>query len=128
MQTKCENKGNTCKKNAKTYKENKTNANCIFLHFLEGVLSGLQIFQKLQKNLGKVQKKSETNAKQMQETCEKHANSGNVHVVQKQISRSCIFFAFLLAFFLHFPGPRFLGLHFLGAFFLHFNQVLQSLE
>ena len=38
----------------------------------------------------------------------------------------CIFDCIYFKLFLHFPGPRFLGLHFLGAFFecfLHFNQV-----
>ena len=53
-------------------------------------------------------------------------------------SRSCIclhvclhFSFYFFCSFLHFPGPRLLGLYFLGAFvciFLQFNQLLQSLE
>ena len=89
----------------KTNKQNwKKNANCMFFAFFGGGFVRASDFSKIAKNLGKMQK----------------TNSGNVHVLQKQISRSCMFFAFLIAFFLRFPGPRFLGLHFLGAFFCMF--------
>ena len=64
MQKKCEKHAkNIRKKCEKIQKKTNKNVNCIFLHFLDGVLSGLQIFSKIAKNLGKMQKKMEKNKK-----------------------------------------------------------------
>ena len=112
----------------KKYQKNTKNANCMFFEFFGGVFVRASIFSKIAKNLGKMQKESKKNAKKMWNKCKKNAK-------KMQILEMCMFyknkfpevalcFAFLIAFilhvFLHFPGPRFLGLHFLGAFFFAF--------
>ncbi len=139
-QNKCEKNPKTCEKKCeKNTKKNKTHANCMFLHFLEGVLSGLQIFQKLQKTEVKCKKKQKNATKmpkKMRNKCKNNAKKMQILEMCMFYKNKfpevafffCIFACIFFALFLHFPGPRFLGLHFLGAFFLHFNQVLQSLE
>ncbi len=89
-----------------------------FLHFWEGLRLELQKFEKMQK--------LEENAK----NAKKHRNKCNFWncacFAKKQISRSCIFFLhFWLHVFLHFPGPRFLGVALSGClFFCMFSFIL----
>ena len=76
---------------------------------------------------GKCKNKCNKNAiKQMR----KNATSGNVHVLQKQISRSCFFFCMFdcmfFDFFSHFFFAFFFCISF--AFFLGFLQFLKNLK
>ena len=122
-QVKCKKK---CKKNAKKSKkmQKKMRQTCklnlfVFLHFLEGVLSGLKIFQKLPKT----QVKCKKNASKMRKKCKKHAKEMQIlemcMLYKNKFPEAALFLHFCLHFCLHFPGPRFLGLHFLVAFYLH---------
>ena len=125
-------KQNKCEKNTK---KNKTNANCIFFAFFGGGFDRASNFSKLAKNLGKMQKKNKTNAKNMRKNAKKMRNKCKKNAKKMQILEMrmsyknkfpevAFLLAFLFAFFLHVPGPRFLGLHFLVAFFLLFFCIL----
>ena len=138
-----------CKKNAKKVNKNAKNANknatlkkmrtkmqkkCklhvsfAFLHFLEVVLSLLQIFQKLQKTQVKCKKKSKQNAKKMQTKMRKKCKFWKCACFTKtnfqKLHCFCIFFAFSWAkvFRVAFSGCI------LFTCFLLFNQVWKSLE
>ena len=93
--------------------------------------------KKMPKNATKNAKQMQKKAKKMQTKCKKkNASSENVHALQKQISRSCIFacifVCIIFAFFLAFSWAKVFGVAFSGcvlfACFLHFNQVWKSLE
>ena len=103
-----------CEKNTKKIKNMQIACfSHVFFAFFGGGFVRASNFSKIAKNLGKMQKKCE-------KKCKKNATN-------MQILEMCMFYknkvpevAFLIAFFLHFPRPRFLGLHFLGAFFCMF--------
>ena len=109
----------------------KNNVNCIVFAFFAGGFVRASNFSKIAKHLGKMQKQANTNAKNMRNKCKKcETNAKKIQKTCKFWKCACFtktnfqklhFFAFLIAcflhFFLHFPGPRFLRLHFLGAFF-----------
>ena len=127
---KCEKKRKQCKQKCKKACKQKMQKKmhnsriCIFFHRFCAFLGGPPVRASKVQNCKDARKRQ----KKMRRKNAKKLNN----------SRSCIFLHFCLRFsfyffcsFLHFPGPRLLGLYFLGAFvciFLQFNQLLQSLE